>query len=224
MNTISCILVYAFKNMFGIVNFEFYILATIVFIMTPGMDTIFVLNSSLGENRKIGIYSALGVNAGILVHTFFAAFGLSLILAQSAIAFMIIKYVGAAYLIYIGLISIFKKSNAMDLASYNGTKVGNWDVFKRGLITNVLNPKVALFFLSFFPQFVNHDAIGSSIPFLILGFSYVAMGIVWYVSLVLFVGLFANKLKKSTVFQKYMHRISGVIFVLMGLKVAFTKN
>lgn len=210
--------------MFGIVNFEFYLVATLVFIMTPGMDTIFVLNSSLGKSRKIGIYSALGVNAGIMVHTFFAAFGLSIVLAQSAMGFMAIKYLGAAYLIFIGIKSILTKSTVFDISNKVVPDDGNWKIFRRGLITNVLNPKVALFFLSFFPQFVTHDAIGSSVPFLILGFTYVGMGIVWYVSLVWFVSMFANKLKNNSSFQKYMNRVSGIIFVLMGLKIAFTKG
>lgn len=210
--------------MFGIINFQFYLIATFVFIMTPGMDTIFVLNSSLGENRKAGIFSALGVNAGILVHTFFAAFGLSMLLAESAMAFMIIKYLGAAYLVFIGIKALLAKNQIIELSQVNPNGNNSWNNFRRGLITNVLNPKVALFFLSFFPQFLSHDAIGSSIPFFILGCTYVALGIVWYVSLVLFVGLFADKLKKSTSFQKYMNRVSGIIFILMGLKVAVTKN
>lgn len=210
--------------MFGIVNFHFYLVTTLIFIITPGMDTIFVLNSSLGENRKAGIFSALGVNAGILVHTFFAAFGLSILLAQSAMAFMVIKYLGAAYLIFIGVKALLSKSSAIDLKPDNLGESDVWKTFRRGLITNVLNPKVALFFLSFFPQFVNHDSIGSSMPFLILGFTYVVLGIVWYVSLVLFVGLFADKLRSNPIFHTYMNRVSGFIFVLMGVKVAFTKN
>lgn len=209
--------------MFGIVNYEFYLIATVVFIMTPGMDTVFVLNSSLGESRKVGIFAALGVNAGILVHTFFAAFGLSVLLAQSAMAFMIIKYLGAAYLIFIGIKALFAKYKAIDIQSDNVTEVNIGKSFRRGLVTNILNPKVALFFLSFFPQFVNHNDIGSSLPFLLLGFTYVALGVVWYISLVLFVSLFADKLKKQPAFQKYMNRISGFIFVLMGVKVAVSE-
>lgn len=211
--------------MFGIVNFELYLFATLIFIITPGMDTIFVLNSSLGENRKVGIFSALGVNAGILVHTFFAAFGLSMILAQSATAFMLIKYLGAAYLIFIGLKALLSKQEKLDLSNQNSNESHSiWKSFRQGLITNVLNPKVALFFLSFFPQFVSHDAIGSGLPFLILGFTYVALGIVWYISLVLCVNLFAERLKRQPAFQKYLNKVSGFIFVLMGLKIAVTKN
>lgn len=210
--------------MFGILNFEFYLIATMVFIMTPGMDTIFVLNASIGENRKAGIFSALGVNAGILVHTFFAAFGLSILLAQSAMAFMVIKYLGAAYLIFIGVKALLSKHDTIQIQQPKNADTDIWRSFRQGLITNVLNPKVALFFVSFFPQFVNHNNIGSSIPFLILGLTYVALGIVWYISLVLFVGLFADRLRGNPAYHKYMNRISGFIFVLMGLKVAVTKN
>lgn len=207
--------------MFGIINYEFYLLATMLFIMTPGMDTLFVLNSSIGESRKVGIYAALGVNAGILVHTFFAAFGLTVLLAKSAMAFMIIKYLGAAYLICIGVKALVQKHQKIDIQGYEMNELQS---FNRGLITNVLNPKVALFFLSFFPQFVNHNTIGSALPFLILGFTYVTLGIMWYISLVLFVSMFSQKLKNQPAFQKYMNRISGFVFVLMGVKVALTKN
>lgn len=207
--------------MFGIINYEFYLLATMLFIMTPGMDTLFVLNSSIGESRKAGIYAALGVNAGILVHTFFAAFGLTVLLAKSAMAFMIIKYLGAAYLIFIGIKALVQKHQKIDIQGYEMNELQS---FNRGLITNVLNPKVALFFLSFFPQFVNHNTIGSALPFLILGFTYVTLGIMWYISLVLFVSMFSQKLKNQPAFQKYMNRISGFVFVLMGVKVALTKN
>lgn len=210
--------------MFGIVNFDLYVVATIIFIITPGMDTIFVLNSSLGENRKAGIFSALGVNAGILVHTLFAAFGLSILLAQSAMAFMCIKYLGAAYLIFIGLKVLLSKTKTLDLKQMSNTDADLWSNFRRGLITNVLNPKVALFFLSFFPQFVGHDAIGGSLPFLLLGITYVALGIVWYISLVLFVNLFADRLKNNPSFYTYINRVSGLVFVLMGVKIAATKN
>lgn len=210
--------------MYGIINFQFYLIATIVFIITPGMDTVFVLNSSFGENRKIGIFSALGVNAGVLVHTFFAAFGLSIILAESAVAFSIIKYLGAAYLIFIGIKSFRAKNQNIEFKQVDISNNSSWSVFRRGLITNVLNPKVALFFISFFPQFISHEAIGSSIPFFILGSTYVALGVLWYVSLVLFVGLFADKLKNNSAFQKSMHRVSGFVFILMGLRVALTKN
>lgn len=207
--------------MFGIINYEFYLLATMLFIMTPGMDTLFVLNSSICASRKVGIYAALGVNAGILVHTFFAAFGLTILLAKSAMAFMIIKYLGAAYLIFIGIKALIQRHKNIDIQGYEMNELQS---FNRGLITNVLNPKVALFFLSFFPQFVNHTTIDSAIPFLILGFTYVILGIVWYISLVIFVGVFSQKLKNQPAFQKYMNRISGFIFVLMGVKVALTKN
>lgn len=207
--------------MFGIINYEFYLLATMLFIMTPGMDTLFVLNSSIGESRKAGIYAALGVNAGILVHTFFAAFGLTVLLAKSAMAFMIIKYLGAAYLIFIGIKALVQKHQKIEIQGYEMNELQS---FNRGLITNVLNPKVALFFLSFFPQFVNHNTIGSALPFLILGFTYVTLGIMWYISLVLFVSMFSQKLKNQPTFQKYMNRISGFVFVLMGVKVALTKN
>ncbi|HEY6900171.1 MAG TPA: LysE family translocator, partial [Puia sp.] len=133
-----------------------------LFIMTPGIDTMFVLNKAIGQGRKAGIYSSLGINSGILVHTTFAALGLSLIVAKSAVAFSVVKYLGAGYLIYLGVSSLLKGSGVRAVA---GVSVGqsNWKNFYTGIVTNVLNPKVALFFLSFFPQFINRGSLAVAV-------------------------------------------------------------
>ncbi len=209
--------------MFGILNFELFLLATLVFIITPGMDTIFVLNKSISQGRFAGIYSAIGVNAGILVHTMFAALGLSVLIAQSALAFSIIKYLGAAYLIYLGIKSILSKEKGFNLEEITTAPESVWKNFKSGLITNVLNPKVALFFLSFFPQFVQKDAVGSSIPFIVLGFTYAALGLLYYCILALSMNLFSNKIKGNNKIKGFMDKFSGMVFILMGIKVAFSK-
>jgi len=209
--------------MFGILNFELFLLATLVFIITPGMDTIFVLNKSINQGRSAGIYSALGVNAGILVHTLFASLGLSVIIAQSAIAFSLVKYLGAAYLIYLGVRSLLSKEKSFDLQNISSVSVSGWDNFKSGLITNVLNPKVALFFLSFFPQFVQKEAIGSALPFVLLGSTYAVLGLIYYCILAISMNLFSNRIKGNNRIRGVMNKFSGIVFILMGIKVAFTK-
>lgn len=187
------------------------------------MDTIFVLNKSISQGKSAGIYSAIGVNAGILVHTMFAALGLSVLIAQSALAFSIVKYLGAAYLIYLGIKSILSKEKNFNLAQISSGTESGWKNFKSGLITNVLNPKVALFFLSFFPQFVQKEAVGSSIPFIVLGFTYAILGLIYYCILALSMNLFSAKIKKNNKIKGFMDKFSGMVFILMGIKVAFSK-
>ena len=210
--------------MFGVNNFELFILSTIIFIITPGMDTIFVLNKAIGQGKKAGMFSTFGVNAGILVHTIFAMVGLSIIIGKSAMAFMIIKYVGALYLVYLGLVSLLSEGNKINLINgLTGTDSG-WSNFKSGLITNVLNPKVALFFISFFPQFINPKELGSVVPFIFLGSCYAIMGLIWYSILVYFLSAFSNRLKDNPKFTMYLSKFYGLVFVLMGLKVAMEKK
>ncbi|MBQ0768888.1 MAG: LysE family translocator, partial [Bizionia sp.] len=139
----------------GIENFMTFIITALFFVMTPGIDTIFVLNKSIGQGKKAGVYSTLGINTGILVHTLFAALGLSLIVAKSATAFSVIKYIGAAYLIFIGISSLLSKKGVVKTVAADQKMNTGRQNFVSGLITNTLNPKVALFFLAFFPQFIN---------------------------------------------------------------------
>src|SRR5690606_36599100 len=212
-----------YLDMFGILNFELFLIATLVFIITPGMDTIFVLNKSISQGKSAGIYSAIGVNAGILVHTMFAALGLSVLIAQSALAFSIVKYLGAAYLIYLGIKSILSKEKNFNLAQISSETESGWKNFKSGLITNVLNPKVALFFLSFFPAFVQKEAVGSSIPFIVLGVTYAILGLIYYCIMALFMNLFSAKIKENNKIKGFMDKFSGMVFILTGIKVAFSK-
>lgn len=211
----------------GILDFYTFIATALIFIMTPGIDSVFVLNKSIGQGRKAGIYSTLGISSGVLVHTLFAALGLSIILSQSATAFSIVKYLGAAYLIFLGLKTVFGRKKTKQNNGENKTlpeHSGNGKNFMSGVLTNTLNPKVALFFLAFFPQFISPESIGESVPFLILGVTYSAIGLLWFTVLTLFSSLFSKKLNGNAKFDKWLNKISGSVFVLMGLKMIFTKK
>ena len=141
--------------MFGITNFTAFLLAGILLNLTPGTDTIYILSRSISQGKKAGLLSALGISAGCLVHTLFAAFGLSIVLSQSAAAFDTVKYMGALYLIYLGLKTIFtRRPHGFDLDAIQ-TRDSDSRIFLSGMLTNVLNPKVALFFLAFVPQFID---------------------------------------------------------------------
>lgn len=209
----------------GIENFIAFIFTATLFILTPGIDTVFILNKSIGQGKKAGIYAALGINAGVLIHTLFAALGLSIIVAQSALAFTIIKYLGAAYLIYLGISKLIKKDDQMGFNDLTPQKAQNQrQNFVSGLITNTLNPKVALFFLAFFPQFIQPAAIQDSTPFILLGLTYAGIGLLWFIVLSFFAALFAGSIQKHPSANKWINKISGVAFILMGIKVALSKR
>lgn len=207
----------------GIINFTSFILASFVFILSPGIDTIFVLNKSILQGKKAGIYATLGICTGVLVHTTLAAFGLSLLLAKSALAFSMIKYLGAAYLVYLGIVKlIFKRKPVEAVGVIKEESVRK--TFLAAVLTNTLNPKVAIFFLAFFPQFISPSAITNILPFIILGSTYAFTSLLWFITLALSAGIFSNKFKSTSSFGIWLNRFSAVIFILMGLKIAFTKR
>ncbi|MBD3889671.1 LysE family translocator [Olleya marilimosa] len=207
--------------MLGIENFMTFMVTALLFIMTPGIDTVFVLNKSIGQGRKSGIVSAMGINTGVLTHTFLSAIGLTVLIAKSAIAFMVIKYIGAAYLIYIGVkkyrdTSVLFADNCVSEVK-NSSKTDFWS----GFFTNSLNPKVALFFLAFFPQFITPTKLEDPIPFVLLGVTFAIIGVIWYVILTLFASTFSTKIKGNPNSGIWLNKISGFLFVLMGLQIAF---
>lgn len=207
----------------GIENLMAFIITALFFIMTPGIDTIFVLNKSISQGKKSGFYATLGINTGVLIHTFFAAIGLSVLIAKSVFAFALIKYIGAIYLIYLGFFKL--KNNTIVFSTDNKKATKNLkNDFWSGFFTNTLNPKVALFFLAFFPQFINPDKMNNPIPFLILGITYALIGIVWFLILTFFASIFSEKLKSNSNLAFWLNKLSGVIFICMGIKIALSKN
>lgn len=204
----------------GVINFTTFIVTALLFIITPGIDTVFVLNKSINNGKKSGIQASFGINTGILVHTAFAALGISVLISKSVIALIALKYIGALYLIYLGILSIKSKTELLSKPKENDqVKVAKSD-FWSGFMTNTLNPKVALFFLAFFPQFINPTQIENPVPFFILGITYAVMGIIWYSGLTFFASSFSNKIKNNPKSGIWMNRVSGTVFILMGILMA----
>lgn len=208
--------------MFGVINYEMYITSSIILALIPGSDTMFILGQTISNSKKTGVYSALGVCAGILVHTFLAAFGLSLVLKNSITAFNVVKFLGAMYLVYMGIKSIKSK----DTLLVNEGKIKKENLkkaFFQGMVTNVLNPKVALFFLAFLPQFVDTANTYGALPFAILGLTSFAISGIWCVSLSVFASFIAIFLKKNKSFGKIINKISGIIFIVLGINLLRAK-
>ncbi|SFS91155.1 Threonine/homoserine/homoserine lactone efflux protein [Zhouia amylolytica] len=206
----------------GIENLMTFIVTALLFIMTPGIDTVFVLNKSIGQGKKSGVYASFGVNAGVLVHTFFAALGLSVLIGKSTFALTLIKFLGAGYLIYLGFLKLKNKEEFIPTDKNKLNKNSKND-FWTGFLTNALNPKVALFFLAFFPQFINVNQMDNPIPFLLLGITYALIGIVWFLILTLFASVFSQKLRSIPKSGRWLNKLSGLIFIVMGIKIALAK-
>ena len=209
--------------MYGIQNFELFCLSAIVLSITPGPDTFYILGRTISQGANSGIASVLGISTGVLIHTVAAAVGLSTILATSALLFKIIKLIGAAYLIYLGIVLILASKDAHALSKNNLSSISFWKIYRQGVITNVLNPKVALFFLSFLPQFIdpNHGNVTS---FILLGITYVFTCAVWYLMVAVFSSAIAGTLQKNTLWIRCINKISGCIFIWLGLNLAFSKT
>lgn len=208
--------------MFGIINYGMYITSSIILALIPGTDTVFILGQSISNSRKSGIYSALGVCSGILVHTFLAAFGLSIILKNSITAFNIVKSLGVLYLVYMGIKSIRSKEDML-ISDGEKSKENLKKSFVQGVISNVLNPKVALFFLAFLPQFVDNENTYGALPFAILGLTSFMISGIWCVSLSIFASLISKFLKRNKNFGKIINKISGTIFIILGINLLKAK-
>lgn len=208
--------------MFGIINYQLYITSCIVLALIPGSDTMFILGQSIANSRKSGIYSALGICSGILVHTFLAAVGLSLILKNSITAFNVVKFLGAMYLVYMGIKSIRTKESLL-VTDEEKPKENLKKAFFQGMITNILNPKVALFFLAFLPQFVDTANTYGALPFAILGLTSFLISGVWCVALSIFASYIATFLKRNESFGKIINKVSGTIFIILGINLLRAK-
>ncbi|MCU9958133.1 LysE family translocator [Burkholderia sp. BKH01] len=211
--------------MFGITHFGFFVLAVFLLNVTPGPDTAYIVGRSVAQGRGAGLMSALGISVGCCVHALACAFGLTALLAASAAAFTVIKLVGAAYLIYLGVRMIVAKQAAAPsgAAAAQAAKPLR-QLFMQGFWTNVLNPKVVLFFVSFFPQFVSVDSPHKALAFLTLGAVFVAMSTVW-TSLVAWVaGSVTQRFSGKPGVKKWLDRTVGSAFVGLGLRLATSQR
>jgi threonine/homoserine/homoserine lactone efflux protein len=208
--------------MFGIHDVGIFLGTGILLNLTPGPDTLYIVGRSAAQGRAIGIASALGIATGSLVHTLAAAAGLSALLASSAMGFVAIKLFGASYLTYCGLRMLVSRRRPDGIPMRFGSP-GVAAAYRQGLLTNVLNPKVALFFLAFMPQFIAADSPSRFAAFVILGLCFTATGTVWSVCLAWFASLIGERLQGSSSVGDVLNRAVGALFVGLGVRLALTK-
>lgn len=209
--------------MFGIINYNTFVLSSILLNITPGSDIIYVITRSVSGGRKIGAVSAAGICTGILLHTLLASLGLSAILASSSAAFNIMKVLGAAYLIVMGIRTVFQKSSILS-TNKDSKKVSLSKTFREGVLTNALNPKVALFFLALLPQFVSPENTFGPLPFMMLGFTFFTTSIIWCLFLALVSSFAFNLLMKNEKVSKIATKATGLIYIILGLGVLLAKK
>ncbi|HEV8443338.1 MAG TPA: LysE family translocator [Steroidobacteraceae bacterium] len=210
--------------MLGIHHYWLFIATAIVLVLTPGQDTFFILGRSLASGRAAGVAAALGITVGSVIHTCLAALGLSALLATSPYAFMAVKFAGAAYLLYIGVRALLAKAGGLPGAAAGGADDDRWSAFRQGILNNLLNPKVALFFLALMPQFISTGSTHKVAAFMALGITFVTLGVLW--CLVLAVGaahLRAAFLRRPSM-ATWLNRAAGALFIALGLRLATVRQ
>jgi RhtB (resistance to homoserine/threonine) family protein len=206
--------------MLGIHDFWLFVIAGLVLNMTPGPDTLYIVGRSIAQGRGAGMLSALGISTGSLVHTTFAALGLSVLLARSATAFTVVRWVGAAYLIYLGLRMLFTARKTAPGELTRLAAANSWTIYRQAITTNILNPKVALFFLAFLPQFVEPDAPHRTLALLLLGVVFVMNGTFWCLGVAWFAAAVSRRFREQQTASVWLSRAAGVLFVGLGVRVA----
>ncbi len=211
--------------MFGIHDLALFIISGFLLNLTPGPDSILIMSRSAANGWRAGSVAAFGVCTGCYVHVFAAALGLSAILASSATAFTIVKLIGAAYLVYMGLSALFSRSKTKADAERSSNKrelqLSRKSIFIQGFLSNALNPKVALFFLAFVPQFIDHDASNKALAFLVLGSIFIFNSLIYCNLLAVVTAFASNRLKVSQTISNLLNKTIGALFVSFGLKLAF---
>lgn len=203
--------------MLGTHDLPTFLLASFLLWITPGPDTMYILARSIAQGTRAGVLSVLGISTGIVVHTAFAAFGLSALLATSAVAFEAVKWAGAAYLVYLGVKALRKKPEgpeAPDVAPAGGGRI-----YRQGVVTNVLNPKVAIFFLAFLPQFVEARASLGPVPFLLLGGLFVSGGTLWCLGVAVCASKATRAIRRNPHAMARLERLSGCVYIGLGLNL-----
>ncbi|MEX3691599.1 MULTISPECIES: LysE family translocator [Paraburkholderia] len=212
--------------MLGITHFGFFLVAVFLLNVTPGPDTAYIVGRSVAQGRGAGLVSALGISAGCCVHTLACAFGLTALLAASATAFTVIKIVGAIYLVYLGVRLVLTKhevrpaEGAPQATAPAAAPRPLRQLFVSGFCTNVLNPKVVLFFVSFFPQFVTTGTEHKALAFLTLGAVFMLMSTVWNSFVAWVAGSVTQRFSGKPGVKKWLDRTVGSAFVGLGLKLA----
>jgi RhtB (resistance to homoserine/threonine) family protein len=191
--------------------------------LSPGPDLLFILSRTLGGGRRIGIAAACGVCSGALVHVLAAALGLSALLATSALAFSVVKYVGALYLIWLG-VQALRSAGGLQLTVQAGAPLTAWQAYRQGVLVDLLNPKVAIFFMAFLPQFVRPELGSLALQLFGLGVLVVLVAIIVEVSAVLLAERASRTLRGNPHLSLWLDRLLGSLLVGLGVRLGLSER
>ncbi|MCS1351125.1 LysE family translocator [Mechercharimyces sp. CAU 1602] len=199
-----------------------FIVVSILLTLSPGPDFLYVITQSISQNARAGFAIALGLCSGVIVHTTAAALGISVIVQQSELAFFILKVLGAAYLLYLAWKSVKEKPQISTLQSQQSTLTAG-ALYRRGFIMNVINPKVALFFLALFPQFIPTSVENPTFYTFVLGFIFMIQALIIFSLISIGAEWVGAKFLQNARAQRTVHLIQATIFVLIAIQLIFTQ-
>ncbi|MFT5702404.1 MAG: threonine/homoserine/homoserine lactone efflux protein [Desulforhopalus sp.] len=209
--------------MFGTENLLLFVVSGLLLNITPGADILYIVGRSSTQGFRGGTIAALGIGAGCIVHVIAATVGISAIITASATAFTIVKYLGAAYLVYIGITMFRRKQETVnEIQALPKTKLRT--IFWQGFLTNALNPKVALFFLAFLPQFIAAGAENKSVALLFLGIVFNFNGTLWNIFVAWVSSSIVARIRGTAAMTKLLNRFVGTLFVCFGVKLAISQS
>lgn len=214
--------------MLDITNFGLFAFSVFLLSVTPGPDMAYVIGQSVANGRRAGIVSASGVALGSCTHAIASTLGLTALITTSPVMFTAIKYIGASYLMFLGgkmlLGTFISKKDCGDAAPQNTRKVSAYRLLSRGFITTLTNPKVLLFFISFFPQFVTPEGEQHAASFLLLGLTYAFIAFLTDVTFAILAGSTAGAVAGNRKLQNLLDRIVGATFIALGVRLALTRR
>jgi len=211
---------------YDLLHWNTFLLTTLLLHASPGPDMAFIIGQTIKGGKSSGFAAMFGIWSGAACHALFAAFGLSLILATSAVAFSIIKWAGVAYLIYLGIQAIRSTGSSLvgDSGCFDAMPDTTMKSFRQGIIVSLLNPKVAIFFLAFLPQFVVEGAGPISLQLLLHGFLVVILAVVVEPPIILLCDRMAKSFRSSRRVGLWLDRCLGTILISLGIKLAFVER
>ncbi|MFN6994617.1 MAG: LysE family translocator [Aquincola tertiaricarbonis] len=214
--------------MFGIQDLPLFIISGLLLNVAPGPDSLLIMSRSARHGWRAGSAAALGIGAGTMVHVLAAALGLSTLLAASSTAFTVVKMLGAAYLVYIGLSMLLRRERpspppAEGITVADAGAAPTWRrIWCQGFLTNVLNPKVAVFFLAFVPQFIAPEAPNKALAFVVLGCIFNFNAMLWCHFLAVSAAFASRRVKANRRLVRWLNRLIGAMFLGFGLRLALS--
>ncbi|MES1196522.1 MAG: LysE family translocator [Steroidobacter sp.] len=201
-------------------SYLLFVAASFVLVIVPGPDMLYMLSRCVAQGRKAGIMAALGFNVGGYVHLTAAVLGLSAVLATSSVAFMVVKWLGAGYLLYLGITTLISKDRATIIFSENGSDRTLKTIFWQAFLSDVLNPKVAMFFVALLPQFVNAKSAHPTLQIVLLGVTTCVIALPVNLLIVWASAKITATLRQNETVSRWLHRLMGAVFVALGIRLA----